>query len=249
MRQTTTTTTTTPSASTTSSSSETTAAPTIIETIFSDINAIIPNFSSLVASYRLLVGSAEEIHRIPGVPEEMFRRAVLRFDNTGTLIDILLDLLCCKIAFSSEFLSVTCAPIDIVQLLSNCCHQDEATPCRTAEQIIQLEVLRRVLGSCLPSCFPPPPDPWPPCTPPCPSAAPPAASPASPPQTGRTAPPVQKQANKTGPCPPPNPSCCPPVKKKASPSRPRRKMSRRRSTSMRRISLLRKHPPSPPPKF
>ncbi len=228
----------------------TTTAPTIINTIFADINAIIPNFSSLVSSYRLLVGSAEEIHRIPGVPEEMFRRAVLRFDNTGTLIDILLDLLCCKIAFSSEFLSVTCAPIDIVQLLANCCNPNDSTPCNTAEQIIQLEVLRRVLGNCLPSCFPPPPDPWPPCTPPCPSPPSPPPPTTPPPQAGSSSPPVQEQINVVCNCPPPGTPSCHPIKKKCSISRPRRRMNRRRTPSTRRrISLKQRHLPTSSPKY
>lgn len=234
--------------STTSTTSSSATAPTIIDTIFADINAIIPNFSSLVSSYRLLVGSAEEIHRIPGVPEEMFHRAILRFDNTGTLIDILLDLLCCKIAFSSEFLSVTCAPIDIVQLLSNCCNPNDSTPCNTAEQILQLEILRRVLGNCLPSCFPPPPDPWPPCTPPCPSSPSP---PASPSPSNSESPSVQEQIKVVFNCPPPpdTPSC-PPVKKKYTTSRSRRKINRRKTPAAHhRISLRKKHFPASSPKY
>ncbi|CUH95800.1 hypothetical protein P22_1880 [Propionispora sp. 2/2-37] len=116
----------------------------IIDAILADVNAIIPNFSSLVSSYRLLVGAAEEIQRIPGIPEDIFIRSVERFDHTGTLIDILLELLCCKISFSSEFLGVTCAPIDIFRLLSNETDVTD-TPYRTGEQILQIEILRRVL--------------------------------------------------------------------------------------------------------
>lgn len=116
----------------------------IVDAILADVNAIIPNFASLVSSYRLLVGSAEEIHRIPGVPEDIFIRSVERFDHAGTLIDILLELLCCKIGFSSEFLGVTCAPVDIFRLLSNKTDVTD-TPYRTGEQILQLEILRRLL--------------------------------------------------------------------------------------------------------
>lgn len=123
-------------------------APPIIDTILADVNAIIPNFSSLVASYRLLVGSAEEISRTPNVCPEVFERSVRRYDNTGTLIDILLDLLCCKIAYSSEFLSVSCAPVDLFRLLASRCN-----PCdrsyQTADQIITLEALRKTLTNCL----------------------------------------------------------------------------------------------------
>lgn len=103
-----------------------------------------PNYQVLVSSYRLLVGAAEEISRTPGVPKEIFERAVLRMDNAGTLIDIFLDLLLCKISFSSDFLSVTCAPVDLFRLLAtnnpNC-----DTPHRTGEQILQLELIRRTL--------------------------------------------------------------------------------------------------------
>lgn len=131
---------------------------TIIDTILGDITAVIPNFTSLVSSYRLLVGSAEEIQRTPGVPFEIFERAVIRFDRAGTLIDILLELLCCKIAFSSQFLAVTCAPVDIVRLLANCGTLED-DPCLTAEQIIILELLRQTLyRHCNDySCFGPPP--------------------------------------------------------------------------------------------
>ena len=132
---------------------------TIIDTILSDITAVIPNFASLVSSYRLLVGSAEEIHRTPGVPFEIFERAVIRFDRAGTLIDILLELLCCKIAFSSQFLAVTCAPVDIIRLLATCGPLEDDS-CQTAEQIIILELLRQVLDRhCHDhSCFGPPPE-------------------------------------------------------------------------------------------
>lgn len=140
---------------------------TIINAILGDISAVIPNFSSLVSSYRLLVGAAEEIQRTPGVPFEIYERSVIRYDRAGTLIDILLELLCCKIAFSSQFLAVTCAPIDIVRLLSDCGSVDD--PCRTAEQIIILEALRQALNRPCGSCFGPPPEgitPAPPAPPP-----------------------------------------------------------------------------------
>ncbi len=126
----------------------------IIDTILSDVNAIIPNLSSLVASYRLLVGASEEIHRIPTVCPDVFERAVRRFDNAGTLIDILLDLLCCKIYYSSEFLRISCAPIDLFRLFAN-----RLDPCdtshETADQIITLEALRKILSNCINnSCLP-----------------------------------------------------------------------------------------------
>lgn len=116
----------------------------IIDTILADINAVMPNYQVLVSSQRLLVGAAEEISRTPGVPKEIFERAVLRMDNAGTLIDIFLDLLLCKISFSSDFLSVTCAPVDLFRLLTTnnpLCD----TPQRTGEQILQLELIRRTL--------------------------------------------------------------------------------------------------------
>jgi hypothetical protein len=130
----------------------------IIEIILADINAVIPNFTSLVSAYRLLVGSAEEIVRTPGVPTEIFQRAVLRYDRTGTLIDVFLELLCCKIAFASQFLGTVCAPIDLARYVTNTSEADD-TPRRTAEQILIIELLRLVLSSvCQESpCFPPPP--------------------------------------------------------------------------------------------
>lgn len=116
----------------------------IINTIMADINAVMPNYQILVSSYRLLVGAAEEIQRTPGAPKEIFERAVLRMDNAGTLIDIFLDLLLYKISFTSDFLGVTCAPVDLFRLLANR-NPAKDTPFRTGEQILQLEVLRRAL--------------------------------------------------------------------------------------------------------
>ncbi|WP_371375989.1 hypothetical protein [Sporomusa aerivorans] len=135
----------------------TTDSITIINTLLGDINAVIPNFTSLVSSYRLLVGAAEEIQRTPGVPFEIFERSVIRYDRAGTLIDLLLELLCCKIAFTTQFLAVTCAPVDIFRLLENCCSIDDPA-CRTAETIIILEALRQLLGRPCNSCFGPPPE-------------------------------------------------------------------------------------------
>ena len=156
---------------------------TIINAILGDINAVIPNFSSLVSSYRLLVGAAEEIQRTPGVPFEIYERSVIRYDRAGTLIDILLELLCCKIAFSSQFLAVTCAPIDIFSLLSDCGTVED--PCRTAEQIIILEALRQALNRPCSSCFGPPPAGITP--------APPAPPPASPFDEGESVIPIDNE--------------------------------------------------------
>lgn len=149
---------------------------TIIDTILSDITGVIPNFSSLVSSYRLLVGAAEELLRTPGVPFEIFERAVIRSDRTGTLIDILLELLCCKIAFSSQFLAITCAPVDLIRLLANCGGPLEEASCRTAEEIIILALIGQVLGRHCDdhSCFGPPPEGIG-ITPPKPPAPPPAS--------------------------------------------------------------------------
>ncbi|MCX7779413.1 MAG: hypothetical protein N2491_00700 [Negativicutes bacterium] len=130
----------------------------IIDVILADINAVIPNFSSLVSSYRLLVGAAEEIQRTPRVPAEIFQRAVLRYDRAGTLIDVLLELLCCKIIFASRFLGTVCAPIDLARYAAN--SSDAAdTPQRTAEQILLIELLRLILSSAGEEspCFGPPP--------------------------------------------------------------------------------------------
>ena len=127
----------------------------IIDLILADINGIIPNLSSLVASYRLLVGASEEIHRTPEICHDVFERAVRRFDNAGTLIDIFLELLYCKIGFSSEFLKITCAPVDLFRLLAN---RTTATdiPFHTAEQVVEMEVIRRILEKCQKqnSCLP-----------------------------------------------------------------------------------------------
>jgi hypothetical protein len=127
----------------------------IIDLILADINAVIPNLSSLVASYRLLVGASEEIHRTPEICPDVFERAVRRADNAGTLIDIFLELLCCKVAFSSDFLKISCAPVDLFRLLANKSSTTDV-PFHTAEQVVEMEALRRVLecchhkGSCLP---------------------------------------------------------------------------------------------------
>jgi len=119
----------------------------IIDLILADINGVIPNLSSLVASYRLLVGASEEIYRTPEVCHDVFERAVRRADNAGTLIDAFLELLYCKIAFSSEFLKISCAPVDLFRLLAN---RNTATdiPFHTAEQMVEMEALRRILEKC-----------------------------------------------------------------------------------------------------
>jgi hypothetical protein len=138
--------------------------PSIIDVILSDVNAILPNFFTLTESYRLLVGAAEEIRLMPDAPFEIFERALIRCDRTGVLIDILLELLCCKIKFSSQFLSITSAPVDIIEQFADC----DPAERRTAEAIILIEAMRRLLdnidknGSCFnspPNIKQKPPDP------------------------------------------------------------------------------------------
>lgn len=166
------------SRSTTKTTSTTTDNLSLINTLLADINAVIPNYAALVNSYRLLVGASEEIHRIPGVPFEIFERSVIRFDRAGTLIDTLNELLCCKLAFSSDLLSITCAPIDLVRLMSDCISPSD-DQCSTAEQIVVLEALRQTLfRRCTDeSCFGPPPEGITPTPPAPPTAAPPKKSP------------------------------------------------------------------------
>lgn len=124
----------------------------ILDVVIADVNALVPNLASLASTYRLLVGSAEEIGRIPGVSIEAYERSIIRFDQCGTLIDIIQELLCCKIKFIAEYLSTTCAPIDLFSLAQN---PLEAT---TIEEIIEIEVLRRILKCYCEenSCFSPP---------------------------------------------------------------------------------------------
>jgi len=159
----------------------------ILNTIVADVNAIVPNLSSLVSSYRLLVGSAEEISRSPAVPRDVYERAVIRYDRAGTLIDILLELLCCKIRFVSEFLSVTCAPVDIFSLAQNPLNE------LTVEQIIELEVLRRILKTCCYEvpCFDEPVHLKPNCEPPCPKPTPPPSPAPPPPAAARSTEPIE----------------------------------------------------------
>lgn len=132
---------------------------TLIDTILADVNGIMPNFTSLVQAQRLLVGSLEELKRTPDVPFEIFERAVIRADRTGTLIDILLELLCCKITFSSELLAITCAPVDIIQDLS-ACPDEPNTRRETAATVMLMEGMRQLLDQMKSSkyCFGPPPE-------------------------------------------------------------------------------------------
>lgn len=123
----------------------------IIDLILADINAVIPNLSSLVASYRLLVGASEEIHRTPEVCPEVFERAVRRADNAGTVIDIFLELLCYKLEFSSDFLKVSCAPVDLFRLLANPLTGTDI-PNHTAQQVVEMEALRRLMEKCHHQC-------------------------------------------------------------------------------------------------
>jgi hypothetical protein len=136
---------------------------TIINTILGDVNAIMPDFVNLVNSYRLLVGSAEELRRTAGIAPDVVARAIERTDRTGVLVDILIDLLCCKIAFIGEFLAVTCAPVDLFRFLANPFDVAD-NPHLVAEEILLLEVLRRA-QECLrghnhPPCTPPGPPPY-----------------------------------------------------------------------------------------
>jgi hypothetical protein len=137
----------------------------IVDTVLGDVVALVPQFSSIVASYRLLVGAAEELNRTNRVCEDIAQRAIIRADRAGALIDMLLEILCTKIAFSTNFLAVSSAPVDVFRFLSTAYACD---PSRlTAEQIIQLEALRQLLcrersDSCFADkttgpCTPPPP--------------------------------------------------------------------------------------------
>lgn len=158
----------------------------IIDLLLADINAVIPNFTSLVSSYRLLVGAAEEIRRTPTVCPEVFERAVRRYDNTGFLIDVLLELLCCKILFTSELLQISCAPIDLFRLIANPSTETD-TSFRTAEQVVGLELLLKIFERCLHhcQCLPDYPVICPEAPPPAPPAAP-ASQTSTPPATSRT---------------------------------------------------------------
>ena len=122
----------------------------IIDLILADVNALLSSLSLVVTSYRLLVGGAEEIRRTPDVCPEVFERAIRRADNAGTLIDIILDVLYCKISFSSDFLKISGAPVDLFRLLAN---PSTATdiPFHTAQQVVEIEVLRRILEQCIPA--------------------------------------------------------------------------------------------------
>lgn len=192
----------------------TTVPENIINTILADVTAIMPDFVNLVNSYRLLVGAAEELRRTAGISPDVVARAIDRTDRSGMLVDIIIDLLCCKITFASEFLSVTCAPVDLFRYLAN--PYDVAdTPHLVAEEIVLLEVLRRaqecLRGGNQPPCTPPgpppytfatscftPPPPPPPPIPPEPPFAPPcfAERPAPPPPPPPEAPPPKPAATK-----------------------------------------------------
>lgn len=178
--------------STTTTSTNITPLPPValINLILADVNAILPNFNGLVSSYRLLVGSAEEIHRTPEVCHDVFERAVRRYDNTGMLIDVLLELLCCKIVFSSELLQTTCGPVDLVRFLLTCLDGDD-TPCRSAQTVVGLEALKRLQDKfcgdhyCLPyhQVLCPPVPPSTPTTPSPHNASTPPSSPSPPPSS------------------------------------------------------------------
>jgi len=121
----------------------------IIDLMLADVNAILTNLSILVTSYRLLVGGAEEIRRTPEFCPGVFQRAERRADNAGTLIDIFLELLYSKMIFSSDFLKISGAPVDLFRLLAN---PNTATdiPFKTGEQVVEIEILRQLLEIILP---------------------------------------------------------------------------------------------------
>jgi|GEM_PF-5386794 len=89
----------------------------IIETIpilFRDVNALLEVMNSLTDNYRLLVGAAEELTRIPGATQESINYALDRADNAGTLIDLVIFTLALKLDFVIEVLNATGIPLDLV---------------------------------------------------------------------------------------------------------------------------------------
>lgn len=127
--------------------------PVMVNAILADIAAIVPQFSAIVSSYRLLVGAAEEISRTPGTTPDTRQRAIARFDRTGDIIDMLIDLLCCKVAFSTQLLEATCAPVDLLRALLcaslHRCYPTETTtptpPPSTPTQVVHNELVRQLL--------------------------------------------------------------------------------------------------------
>ena len=85
-----------------------------ISILFRDVNELLEVMNSLTNNYRLLVGAAEELTRIPGVTQQSINYALDRADNTGTLIDLIIFTLAVKLDFVSEVLNETSLPLDLV---------------------------------------------------------------------------------------------------------------------------------------
>ncbi len=116
----------------------------VLNTLLTDTAATSLLFNEIAEGYFFLASAAKLVKEIPETPPGVLERALARTDVTGNVLDAILDLLQCKVNFSTAFLLLTCAPIDVLVALAIAkaeCSKDLTTP----EQILQLEALRHIL--------------------------------------------------------------------------------------------------------
>lgn len=65
----------------------------VIETYYSDINNLVELLGKLTSSYRLLVGSADELNKIAFASKSEIKDALGRAEDLGKVIDTVIDAL------------------------------------------------------------------------------------------------------------------------------------------------------------
>ncbi len=86
----------------------------VTDLLFSDVTPLLNVMNQLTEDFRLLVGSAEELTRTPGVNQRTVNQAIDRVENTGTLIDLTIVSLYVKILFVTDVMDTTGLPLTLI---------------------------------------------------------------------------------------------------------------------------------------
>lgn len=114
----------------------------LINTILTDVTALTLTYRDLALAYFYITEGLGNLLIIKDAPPEIIDCAIERADKSGKLIDLLSELLFCKLSFSSDFLGISCAPVDLLRDLAQCKYYNEN---QSAEQILQMELIRRAM--------------------------------------------------------------------------------------------------------
>ncbi len=114
----------------------------VINTILTDVTALTLTYRDLALAYFYITEGLGNLLIAKEVSPGIINRAVERADMSGKLLDLLSDLLFCKLSFSSDFLGISCAPVDLLRDLAQWqyCNKNQ-----TPEQILQMELVRRAM--------------------------------------------------------------------------------------------------------